>query len=290
MSTCGGRRLRPERYIMSPEVIEVSFKRHRKGYFFNSRDIELTIGDFVVVEVEKGEDLGQITQSGRLVMLKDIKQEPGTVLRKAEDADLEKLKDNRRKEASAFYIGRDYIERRNLNMKLVDVEYQFDQNKLTFFFTSCQRVDFRELVKDLASKYRTRIELRQISVREEAKKLGGLGICGKQLCCASFIQNFSPISTSDAKDQNLPMNPAKLSGICSRLKCCILFEKGFYIASLKRFPPLDSKVKTARGVGYVDKVDIFNDRVSLRFDGDEFEEYALSDINKNLKSKEPAGR
>ena len=272
---------------MSPEVIEVSFKRNRKGYFFNSDDIDITLSDFVVVEVDKGEDLGQITQSGRLVMLKDIKQEPGKVLRKADDNDLEKLRDNRRKETSAFYIAKEYIERRNLNMKLVDVEYQFDQNKLTFYFTSCQRVDFRELVKDLASKYRTRIELRQISVREEAKKLGGLGICGKQLCCASFMQNFSPISTTDAKDQNLPMNPSKLSGICSRLKCCILFEKGFYIASLKRFPALDSAVRVDRGTGYVDKVDIFNDRVNLRFEGDEFEEYPLSEVNKHLKSKEP---
>jgi cell fate regulator YaaT (PSP1 superfamily) len=271
---------------MSPEVIEVGFKRNRKGYFFNLKDIEITIGDFVVVEVDKGEDLGQITQTGRLVMLKDIKGEPGSVLRKAESKDLEKLKENRRSEISAFYIGKEYIDRRNLNMKLVDVEYQFDQNKLTFFFTSCQRVDFRELVKDLASKYRTRIELRQISVREEAKKLGGLGICGKQLCCAAFMHNFSPISTTDAKDQNLPMNPAKLSGICSRLKCCILFEKGFYRSSLKRFPPLDSAIIMDRGIGYVDKVDIFNDRVYLRFEGDEFEEYSLNEINKTIKSRE----
>jgi len=268
---------------MSPEVVEVTFKRNRKNYFFNSNDIVLTVGDYAVVEVEKGEDLGQITQMGRLVMLKDIKQEPGNVLRKAEVVDTDKLKDNRRNEASAFYIGREYIEKRNLNMKLVDVEYQFDQNKLTFYFTSCQRVDFRELVKDLASKYRTRIELRQISVREEAKKLGGLGICGKQLCCTSFIENFSPISTTDAKDQNLPMNPSKLSGICSRLKCCILFEKGFYHSSLKRFPALDSPVKMDRGVGYVDKVDIFNDKVYLKFEGEEFEEFTLNEVNKHLK-------
>jgi cell fate regulator YaaT (PSP1 superfamily) len=269
---------------MSPEVIEVAFKRNRKCYYFNPKDIDLKIGDTVIVEVDKGEDLGQITQTGRLVMLKDIKNEPGNVIRKADSADMEKFLENRRNEASAFNIGREYIQKRNLNMKLVDVEYQFDTNKLTFYFTSCQRVDFRELVKDLASKYRTRIELRQISVREEAKKLGGIGICGKQLCCTSFIQNFSPISTTDAKDQNLPMNPTKLSGICSRLKCCILYEKGFYNSSLKRFPALDSPVKTDRGIGYVDKVDIFNDRVYLRFDGEDYEEYSLTEINKNVKS------
>jgi cell fate regulator YaaT (PSP1 superfamily) len=271
---------------MSPEVVEITFKRNRKNYFFNPQDIGLKIGNHAVVEIDNGEDLGKVTQMGRLLMLKDIKQEPGNILREANESDMEKLKENRRNETSAFNIGRENINRRNLNMKLVDVEYQFDMNKLTFYFTSCQRVDFRELVKDLASKYRTRIELRQISVREEAKKLGGIGICGKQLCCTSFMQNFSPISTTDAKDQNLPMNPSKLSGICSRLKCCILFEKGFYNSSLKRFPPLDSPVPMERGVGYVDKVDIFNDKVYLRFEGDEFEEYSLSEVNKNLKSKE----
>jgi cell fate regulator YaaT (PSP1 superfamily) len=268
---------------MSPEVVEVTFKRNRKNYFFNLNDIDISNNDYVVVEVEKGEDLGQVSQTGRLVMLKDIKQEPGKIIRKADDKDLEKLQDNRRNETSAFYIGREYIENRKLNMKLVDVEYQFDQNKLTFFFTSCQRVDFRELVKDLASKYRTRIELRQISVREEAKKLGGIGICGKQLCCTSFMQNFSQISTTDAKDQNLPMNPSKLSGICSRLKCCILFEKGFYNSSLKKFPALDSPIQMERGIGYVDKVDIFNDKVYLRFEGEEFEEFTLNEVNKHIK-------
>jgi len=275
---------------MSPEVVEVTFKRNRKCYFFNTKDIDLKIGDLVIVEVDKGEDMGMITQTGRLVMLKDIKNEPGIVFRKAESGDAEKLVENRRNEASAFYIGKEYIQQRNLNMKLVDVEYQFDNNKLTFYFTSCQRVDFRELVKDLASKYRTRIELRQISVREEAKKLGGIGICGKQLCCVSFIQKFSPISTTDAKDQNLPMNPTKLSGICSRLKCCILYEKGFYSSSLKKFPALDSAVQMDRGLGYVDKVDIFNDRVFLRFNGEEYEEYSLSEVNEKIKSLEPIGQ
>jgi cell fate regulator YaaT (PSP1 superfamily) len=272
---------------MSPEVVEVTFKRNRKNYFFNSNAFDLKLNDYVIVEVEKGTDLGQVTQTGRLLMLKDIKHEPGNVIRIAESADLEKLEENRRNEEVAFHVGKEYIQNRNLNMKLVEVEYQFDTNKLTFYFTSCQRVDFRELVKDLASKYRTRIELRQISVREEAKKLGGIGICGKQLCCTAFMNNFSPISTTDAKEQNLPMNPAKLSGICSRLKCCILYEKNFYSSSLKRFPPLDSPVQMERGVGYVDKVDIFNDRVSVRFEGEEYEEYSLKDIKKNLKPIEP---
>ena len=265
---------------MSPEVVEASFKRNRKGFFLNSDELEIKIGDYIVVEVEKGVDLGRISQLGRLVMLKDMKDEPQKILRKASEADLEKMEKNRQDEAQAFYIAREYITRRNLNMKMVDVEYQFDTNKMTFYFTSAQRVDFRELVKDLASKYRTRIELRQISVREEAKKLGGIGICGKQVCCSAFMSSFSPISTNDAKQQNLPMNPSKICGVCSRLKCCLLYEKGFYAASLKRFPPLDSAIETDRGVGYVDKVDIFNDEVLLRFNGEEYEQYTLNQIKK----------
>jgi cell fate regulator YaaT (PSP1 superfamily) len=269
---------------MLPEVIEITFKRNRKGYFLNCENITFKLGEFAIVEVDKGIDMGHVTQIGRLIMLKDMKEEPKKVVRRATVEDFDQMEQNRREEALAFFIGKTYIEKRNLNMKLVDVEYQFDTNKLTFYFTSDQRVDFRELVKDLASKYRTRIELRQISVREEAKKLGGIGICGEELCCASFIQSFSPISTNDAKEQNLPLNPSKLCGVCNRLKCCLLFEKKFYLNSLKRFPSLDSPVTTDRGTGFVDKIDIFNDLVLLRFDGDEYEKYTLSEINDIIQS------
>jgi cell fate regulator YaaT (PSP1 superfamily) len=264
---------------MSPEVIELSFKRNRKGLFLNPCDIKLKIGEYVIVEVDKGIDLGKVTQIGRLVMLKNIKENPKNIIRIAEHDDLETMKWNRQKEIDAFSICKELIVKHKLNMKLVDVEYQFDKNKLTFFFTSDQRVDFRALVKDLASKYRTRIELRQISVREEAKKIGGLGICGNQLCCCSFMDSFSPISTNDAKEQNLPMNPSKLSGLCGRLKCCLMFEKLFYSESLQNFPPLDSAVETPRGRGYIDKIDIFNNSIVLRFNEDEYENYSLEEVN-----------
>jgi cell fate regulator YaaT (PSP1 superfamily) len=270
---------------MSPEVVEVTFKRNRKGYFLNIEELKLKVNDFVVVEVEKGIDLGQITQLGRLVILKDIKSDLKNIQRLANEADLEKIKENRCKEMAALQTCKELVLSHKLNMKLVDVEYQFDTNKLTFFFTSDKRVDFRALVKDLASKYRTRIELRQISVREEARKLGGLGICGNSLCCCSFMCNFSPITTADAKNQNLPMNPAKLSGVCGRLKCCILFEKKFYSDALKRFPLLDSAIQTEKGTGYVDKLDIFNNFVFLRYDDDEYEQYDLDKINKLLKKQ-----
>jgi cell fate regulator YaaT (PSP1 superfamily) len=229
--------------------------------------------------------LGQVSQLGRLVILKDIKSDLKNILRLANEEDLEKVKQNRCKEVAALQTCKELVLTHKLNMKLVDVEYQFDTNKLTFFFTSDKRVDFRALVKDLAGKYRTRIELRQISVREEAKKLGGMGICGNSFCCCSFMYNFSPITTTDAKNQNLPMNPAKLSGVCGRLKCCILFEKGFYSDALKKFPPLDSTIQTEKGIGYVDKLDIFNNFVLLRYDDDEYEQYDLDKINKLLKKQ-----
>ena len=271
---------------MYPEVIEVTFKRNRKGLFLNPADIKLKIGDFTIVEVNNGIDLGRVSQIGRLVILKNIKEDPKNIVRIADENDIETMKQNRQKEVDAFSVCKELILKHNLNMKLVDVEYQFDKNKLTFFFTSDQRVDFRALVKDLASKYRTRIELRQISVREEAKKLGGLGICGNQLCCCSFMNSFSPISTNDAKEQNLPMNPSKLSGLCGRLKCCLMFEKLFYSESLKRFPPLDSPVETPRGTGYIDKIDIFNNSILIRFNEDEYENYTVEEIDKLNNNRE----
>ena len=267
---------------MSPELVEIGFKKTRKAYYINYHRLELEIGDFVIVEAEKGNDLGKVMQINSRHLLKDVKEEPKIIVRKASPEELEKLNKNRESELAAFEVGKELIQRRNLNMKLVDVEYQFDANKLTFYFTSDERVDFRDLVKDLAGKYRTRIELRQISVREETRKIGGMGVCGNRLCCCSFLQTFSPISTNDAKEQNLPMNPAKLSGVCNRLKCCLLFEKNFYSDSLKKFPALDSVIETSRGQGYVDKIDIFNDNVLLRFNDDEYEYFSLSEINKLL--------
>jgi cell fate regulator YaaT (PSP1 superfamily) len=267
---------------MMTEIIEVGFKTSRKAAYINYHRMDLQIGEFVVVEAEKGMDLGKVLQINSRQLLRDLKEEPKSILRKASTEELEQLNRNRENEAAAFEVCRELIHHRNLNMKLVDVEYQFDLNKLTFYFTSDERVDFRDLVKDLAAKYRTRIELRQISVREETRKLGGIGICGNRLCCCSFLHAFSPITTNDAKEQNLPMNPAKLSGVCNRLKCCLLFEKCFYTDSLKKFPPLDSAVKTHRGTGYVDKIDIFNDTVLVRFNDDEYEDFPLAEINKFL--------
>jgi len=273
--------------IMLLNLIEVSFKRNRKIYCSNKDKLDVSLGDFVVIEVEKGFDLGCVTKIEFDDPDFEMKSEPPKIVRKASENDLQRLDENRKKEELAFNVCREKIHTHNLNMKLVDVEFQMDENKITFFFTSDRRVDFRNLVKDLAAKYRTRIELRQIGVREEARKLGGLGICGESLCCASFMNNFSPISTQDAKNQNLPMNPTKLSGTCGRLKCCMLYEKEFYSNCLKKFPALDTAIETDRGIGYVDRVDIFNDSILLRFEDDEYEQFSLTDVNALIQLTSP---
>ncbi|HHJ52607.1 MAG TPA: hypothetical protein ENJ89_05390 [Caldithrix abyssi] len=257
---------------MTPEIVEISFKGNKRVPYFNPKEIKVKPGDWVIVEAEKGIDLGQVNKVGRLVALFEIKGDPKNIIRRAVDEDLAKLKENRKEEALAFTVAREKIKKHNLNMKLVDVEYQFDRNKLTFYFTSDQRVDFRQLVRDLAAKYRTRIELRQIGVRDEARRLGGLGVCGKLLCCTTFLHDFEPVSTQYAKDQHLPLNTCKLTGVCGRLKCCLLFEEQFYSESARKFPPLESKVKTQKGTAIVDKVDIFKEMVYVRFPNDDFPE------------------
>lgn len=267
---------------MTPEILEISFKGNKRIPYFNPKEINVKPGDFVIVEADKGIDLGMVSKVGRLVTLTKMKAEPKNLIRRAAAEDLEKLKNNREREAKAFLVCREKIKKHKLNMKLVDVEYQYDMNKLTFYFTSDKRVDFRELVKDLAAKYRTRIELRQIGVRDEARRLGGLGVCGKPLCCSAFIRDFEPISTQYAKEQRLPLNPCKLTGVCGRLKCCLLYEKDFYTENLKEYPPVDSKVKTRRGMAFVEKVDIFKQEISLRYKDDEIDTICLHEFNKLL--------
>ncbi len=269
---------------MTPEILEVSFKGNKRVPYFNPKEIKVKPGDYVIVEADKGIDLGRVSKIGRLVALSRIKGEPKNLIRKAVEEDLLKLQENRELELKAFAVGREKIGKHNLQMKLVDVEYQFDKNKLTFYFTSEKRVDFRQLVKDLAAKYRTRIELRQIGVRDEARRLGGLGVCGKPLCCTTFMENFEPISTQYAKEQHLPLNPGKLTGICGRLKCCLLFEKEFYEEAVKKYPPLETKIKTPQGTAFIDRIDIFRERVYLRFPDDIIEDRPIEEVQKWLHS------
>ncbi len=209
-------------------VVGVSFKKAGKVYYFDPSDFELRYDDKVIVETSRGIELGEVVINPKEVSEEEIIQPLKKVIRKATTKDLEQLEINQQKELEAYDICLEKIAKHGLPMKLVDVEYTFDNNKVIFYFTAEGRVDFRELVKDLASVFRTRIELRQIGVRDEAKMIGGLGPCGLQLCCKTFLREFEPISIKMAKTQELSLNPAKISGICGRLMCCLRYECDTY--------------------------------------------------------------
>jgi cell fate regulator YaaT (PSP1 superfamily) len=209
------------------KVYEVEFKGSRKDFFLRPDSIVLRPSDFVIVQADRGEHIGRFNRSGPKSLFPQVK-ELKNILRLASYTDIEIMMDNRTKEEEAFIICQKKIIEHDLKMKLVDVEYQFDGNKICFFFTADKRIDFRALVKDLAAEYRTRIELRQIGVRDEARRLGGIGVCGRTLCCKTFLNQFEPITSQMARDQNLSLSPSKISGLCGRLMCCLAFEENFY--------------------------------------------------------------
>lgn len=215
------------------EVVGVRFKKVGKAYYFDPGDLKLGMGDHVIVETARGVEYGEIVMLRREVDEKKIVQPLKKIIRKATPKDDEHLKHNKEKEKDAYVVCQKKIADYKLDMKLIDVEYTFDNNKILFYFTADGRVDFRELVKDLASVFKTRIELRQIGVRDEAKMLGGLGVCGRPLCCNTFLGEFQPVSIKMAKEQNLSLNPAKISGTCGRLMCCLKYEQQVYHDGLK---------------------------------------------------------
>jgi cell fate regulator YaaT (PSP1 superfamily) len=266
------------------ELYLVEFKGSRKEVFANPNCLGLRSSDYVVVQAERGEDLGKVSKKVQREA-EEPERKPQSILRKATDEDLKKLIANREKEMECYKECQRMIVERGLEMKLVDVELQFDNNKLTFFFTAEKRVDFRELVKDLAATYKTRIELRQIGVRDEAKRFGGFGVCGLPLCCASFLRDFEPISTQLAREQNLSLNPAKISGNCGRLLCCLLHEKELYQESLSHYPKVGSKFKTEKGEGVVDKINIFKEYIVVKHEAGEEEKISLAEIKKKQKKE-----
>lgn len=274
------------------DLVEVVFKAGRKGFYRNNRELELHTGDYVIVESDRGVDLGSVNMSGEMVRLrvrsKGIDENgdfPG-VVRVAGLPDVERMEENREKEAETFHVGRQAIDRLQLPMKLVDVEWQFDLSKVTFYFTADHRVDFRQLVRDLASRFRTRVELRQIGARDEAARIGGIGSCGRELCCSTWLQEFKPVSTQAAKIQNLPLNPVRLSGQCGRLKCCLNYELEQYMSALKHFPPVETRVQTSTGAGTVQKLDIFKDLVWIQYPDGALEEKPLAEVRELLGAEE----
>jgi len=266
------------------ETIEIVFKGERKEIYANPMQFPFRVGDYAIVEADKGEDLGMVNQLSPLQIYykKKNDQSPKNILRKPSAGDMQRLEDNKQKEEAAFLVCREKIEKCGLPMKLVDVEYQFDGNKITFYFTAEKRIDFRELVKELAAEYRVRIELRQIGVRDEAKRISGYSVCGRRLCCSTFLKNFEPITTQFAKDQLMPLNPQKLSGVCGRLMCCLNYERDFYLEELKKYPPLESIVNTEKGTAMVEKIDVFKHEIIVRYPNNEWEKFTLEEIKKYL--------
>ncbi len=251
------------------EIVVVKFKKSGKLYYFDPAGLKISRGTYVVVETARGVELGVVTSPNKEINEESVVSPLKPVLRIATEKDIETAKNNEQKEKEAFKICLEKIAARKLDMKLVDVEYTFDQSKILFYFTSDGRVDFRELVKDLASVFRVRIELRQIGVRDEAKMLGGLGICGRKLCCASHLGGFEPVSIKMAKEQNLSLNPTKISGTCSRLMCCLKYEQDAYEDLLKTTPPVGSFVKTPEGKGVVSDVNLLRGILKVAIGKDE---------------------
>ena len=246
------------------ELYEVGFKGERRGFFLNPQNVPVSVGDAVIVEADRGVDLGYVLRMGKLVWQRRP-EKLGNILRKATPEEVASLAEKAKKEEEAFRACREKIAQHGLKMKLVDVEYQFDGKKITFYFTAERRVDFRDLVRDLAKYFHTRVELRQIGVRDEAKWVGGYGPCGRRLCCAAFLREFESVSSQMAKLQNLCVSPDKISGLCGRLMCCLLFEREFYEEVARKFPKVGSKVSGEDGRIYeVSKVDIFRDRIYLK--------------------------
>jgi len=233
------------------EVVGVRFKEEGKVYYFAPGQTVFAKGDAVIVETARGPEYGTIWVANRQVRDSEIIKPLKEVMRRATEEDHKHNQENKAKEAEAFRICGEKIARHGLDMKLVEAQYTFDNSKLLFYFTSAGRVDFRELVKDLASVFRTRIELRQIGIRDEAKLMGGLGACGRPLCCATFLSDFGQVSIKMAKEQNLSLNSSKISGVCGRLMCCLRYEHEAYVEEIKLTPPVDSVVKTPDGVGTV---------------------------------------
>jgi cell fate regulator YaaT (PSP1 superfamily) len=245
------------------DIVEVRFKNGRKDFYRNTDKLSLTTGDAVVVEVPNGHHVGYVSLQGELVRLQMQKKkivndsEIKKIYRLAHQKDLEKLEEVKKRELPTLYRTREVIREYKLQMKLSDVEYQADNTKATFFYSAEDRVDFRELIKRLATEFRIRVEMRQISLRQEAGRLGGIGVCGRELCCSTWLGDFKNVATSAARYQNLSLNPSKLSGQCGRLKCCLNYELETYMEALQDIPKIETPLLTEQGEARLQKTDIF---------------------------------
>ncbi len=262
-------------------VVGVRFRTAGKIYYFDPCNFVFKKGESVIVETARGVECGEIVVPNHEVTDEQVVAPLKNVIRKADDEDLRHVHENREKEKEAFSICLEKIKKHELDMKLIDVEYTFDNNKVLFYFTADGRVDFRELVKDLASVFRTRIELRQIGVRDEAKMMGAIGACGRPLCCSTHLAEFHPVSIKMAKEQSLSLNPTKISGTCGRLMCCLKYEQDTYEYLLKKSPKVDAVVQTPNGPGVVVQINLLKEKVRVKLDseqGTDIKEYAVNEV------------
>jgi cell fate regulator YaaT (PSP1 superfamily) len=260
-------------------VVGVSFKKAGKIYYFDPGDIDLNKGDNVIVETARGIEFGELVQGKKEVKEEEIVAPLKKVIRIANQKDKDKNEENHYLEREAFDICLEKIKKHDLPMKLIDVEYTFDHNKIIFYFTADGRIDFRELVKDLARVFKTRIELRQIGVRDEAKMIGGLGICGRPLCCSTFLREFDPISIKMAKKQDLSLNPAKISGVCGRLMCCLKYESKTYKEIKNIMPDIGETVEVDEGEGEIVERNIIKKTVKIDIGDEEYIEVDLEELD-----------
>lgn len=271
-------------------IVGVRFKKPGKIYFFDPGDLQINNRDFVIVETSQGQEFGEVAITNRMVEDEGVLKPLKKVIRIATQKDKKHNEENKKKEKEAFDICNKKIKEHKLDMTLTDVEFKFDNSKVLFYFTADGRIDFRELVKDLATIFKTRIELRQIGVRDEVKRIGGNGICGRELCCCSFLGNFETVSIKMAKEQNMSLNPSKISGNCGRLMCCLKYEQEVYEEKINRLPKIGAIVKTEDGEGTVEGVETLKEklRVKLKDDNGEnyFKKYDAKDVKiiKNVES------
>lgn len=272
------------------DIVEIRFKGGHKEYFRNSDNLDLTTGDAVVVDVPNGHHIGHVSLQGELVRLqmqkKKIKDddEIKKIYRIAHQKDLEKYEEVKKREMPTLYRARQIIDDLKLEMKLSDIEYQADNSKATFFYSAEDRVDFRELIKLLAGEFKIRVEMRQISLRQEAGRLGGIGSCGRELCCSTWLSDFKSVSTSAARYQNLSLNPSKLSGQCGRLKCCLNYELDTYMQALEDIPKIETPLLTEKGVAKLQKTDIFRKIMWFGYDEENtWHPINISRVNEILK-------
>ena len=275
-------------------VIGVRFKKAGKVYYFDPCEVWPRPGDNVVVETARGVEFGEVVTGTREVDDAQIVSPLKKVIRLATAEDTRRAEYNEKREAEAFGICQEKILKHKLEMKLVSVEYTFDNSKIIFYFTANGRVDFRELVKDLASVFKMRIELRQIGARDEAKMLGGLGACGRTICCGAFLGDFQPVSIKMAKEQNLSLNPTKISGQCGRLMCCLKYEQDYYEETLKKLPRVGKDIITPDGIGVITEINAIRERVKVRIhssDGSfDIREYPIDDLRRPSVEESAAAR